>query len=276
MRIPTLTFLLVSGIIVLSAFGDGKGEFHSTSGAPAGYAGDPAGGNKTCNISGCHSGPQQPDQNSWITSNVPVTGYQPGASYTITATATGAGSTKFGFEISPQDGKGTLLGTLANLNSQTKLVGSNKYVTHTMGGTSGSGSKTWQFRWTAPATGSDTVTFYGAFNVTNSNNNATGDLIYKSKLQVAGATTSVYENPADDVMELYPVPAADQLNVILKNNSFLPTFVEIIHINGQPVHRSNWISGSSQLIDLNELQAGLYILKIGGGQTSVMRSFIKL
>src|SRR5204863_8988529 len=92
----------------------------------------------------------------------------------------------FGFEISPQSITGTLLGTLMITNTtETQLVGANKYVTHKLAGTTGAGSKTWNFNWTAPVAGTGNVTFYGAFNVANNSGNSSGDTIYKSTLVVS-------------------------------------------------------------------------------------------
>jgi Secretion system C-terminal sorting domain/SprB repeat len=157
----------------------------NSSGAVSGKAGDPAGGFATC--TDCHSGAAATPQNGWITANIPVAGYTPGTSYTITATAVSIGTTRFGFEISPQNASGTFLGTMALLTpTTTQLVGSNHYITHTSSGTTGTtGFHTWQFRWTAPASGSGPVTFYGAFNATNSNGGSSGDVIYTSQLTVS-------------------------------------------------------------------------------------------
>ena len=131
-------------------------------GAPAGYTGSPHDG-KSC-VS-CHTGSPVTAVSGWITSNIPPTGYTPDSIYTITATATLNGINTFGFEVSPQDSaSGTILGTLVVTNSaQTALAGSG-YITQTLSGISGTGSKSWSFNWVAPHAGNGTVTFYGAFN----------------------------------------------------------------------------------------------------------------
>src|SRR6185436_7418712 len=91
--------------------------------------------------------------------------------------------------VSPQSITGILLGTLIITNTvETQLVGANKYVTHKFAGTSGSGSRTWNFNWTAPVAGTGNVTFYGAFNCANNSGNSAGDTIYKSTLVVSECT----------------------------------------------------------------------------------------
>lgn len=158
-------------------------------GAPAGVTGSPGDG-ATCAKVGCHTGAAVTPASGWITTNIPAAGYTPGSIYTITATATRAGHTEFGFEVSPQNSAGTFLGTLTNTSTETKLVGTgNNYVTQTSTGTTGTtGFHTWTFDWTAPSAGTGNVTFYGAFNATNSSNNALGDSIFTSTLLVKEAT----------------------------------------------------------------------------------------
>ena len=185
-KIPVVLFFVAVALIFIDALNNPT--ISNNAGAPAGRTGSPGDGGLTCAISGCHlPGPTPATMAGWITSNIPGTGYVPGSTYTITATATRPGHVEFGFEISPQNNAGTLLGTLVVTNStETQLVGANKYITHKLAGTSGpSGTKTWNFNWTAPVAGTGTVTFYGAFNVTNSNNNSSGDTIYKSTLVVS-------------------------------------------------------------------------------------------
>src|SRR5690349_22876987 len=162
-RYSLLAFLFVGifACIVLDAVNN-RVDSH-TSGAPAMCTGSPGDGGATCK--NCHAGPTPTTQAGMITSNIPAAGYSPGQTYTITATVSRNGHTKFGFEISPQSPTGTLLGTLIVTNStEMQLVGSGKYITHKSAGVTGTNSRTWVFNWTAPAAGTGNVTFYGAFN----------------------------------------------------------------------------------------------------------------
>jgi hypothetical protein len=123
-------------------------------GAPAGYSGSPADG-QTC--ANCHGGTATTATNN-LTTNVPTAGYTPGQSYTVTVTITGTSARK-GFEVSPQNSSGMMLGTIAS-GSGSMIVGT-KYVTHTSAKTAN--PSTWTFTWTAPAKGTGTVSIYGAF-----------------------------------------------------------------------------------------------------------------
>ena len=152
MRIKS-SVLLVSAafILLLSSF-----AVFYPNGAPAGMTGSPGDGN---NCTSCHGGTAT-TSTGWITSNIPAGGYIAGQTYQITATNSLTGSGKYGFEVSPQNASGTLLGTLTPGANCKFADGNSKYITHT---NATSGLNVWTFNWTAPAAGTGNVTFYGAF-----------------------------------------------------------------------------------------------------------------
>jgi len=143
--------------------------FHSanvksfSNGNPPGCTGSPS--DKTTCTTNCHNGSIVKTETGWITSNIPANGYIPDSSYTITCTAKGeATSEKFGFEASPQFLTGKLAGKMIITNSaETKLVGGGKYISQILAGVAGTGSKSWSFKWIAPAKGSGDLTIYAAF-----------------------------------------------------------------------------------------------------------------
>src|SRR6188768_4571470 len=95
-RLPLISFLFfgIISFIVFDAVHNGA-DSH-TSGAPASRTGSPGDGGNTCR--NCHSGPNPTTTPGLITSNIPIAGYSPGQTYTITATVTRNGHSKFGFE----------------------------------------------------------------------------------------------------------------------------------------------------------------------------------
>lgn len=178
-------YLILSFAAILMVFAT-SGILY-TGGSPGGKTGSPG---DVSNCTQCHGGTAQA-QTGWITSNIPLAGYTAGTSYNITVTATQAGINKFGFECTAEDAFGSKVGTLGILmGAQTQLANGNGSVTHKAAGTSGSGSKAWQFSWVAPAASTGTVTFYAAFNATNSNGNTSGDAIHLSSLSVSPAPTN--------------------------------------------------------------------------------------
>ncbi len=160
-------------------------------GAPAGHTGSPGDG-KNCTF--CHFGTPEV-KTDIITSDIPQTGYVPGQTYTVTITLNSAGTTRFGWQLSPQNNSGDLLGSFGTAPAGSRFFGTgNKYFTHTMAGTNSADSKTVSIEWTAPNAGTGEVTFYGAFNISNADNNTTGDKIWTSSLTVSEeGTTSVKE-----------------------------------------------------------------------------------
>ena len=110
-----LPSVLLVAATIFSAFG--PHDAMNPNGSPAGYTNSPGDG---MNCSHCMPG-SVATVSGWITSNVPASGYVPGTSYTITATATGSGNK--GYQISPQTTAGGLIGTLT-AGSGSKLVGS--------------------------------------------------------------------------------------------------------------------------------------------------------
>ncbi len=247
------------------------------SGAPAGRTNSPGDGGLTCNDN-CHTGPSPTDHVVTITSDVPVDGYIPGTTYTITSTATKSGISEFGFEISPQNSSGTKLGSFVTpLPAGTQFAspnpgGANKYVTHTNTGTAGSGTKTWSVQWTAPAQGTGPVTFYGAFNFTNSNNNNGGDVIETTSLAIPENTSiGIGETNAETPLTVFPNPAGEQftLSFFLYENANVTT--EIFDLNGRLVKQQiveNLNPGRHELKfnGHGEMEAGVYFIRLNDGK----------
>ncbi len=187
-------------------------------GSPGGKTGSPGDGGANCTQ--CHSGAPQ-SASSWISTNIPLEGYTPGQSYTITLTGTHPGVSKFGFELTSEDNFGNKFGTLAVLEpSRTKLVNGGHAVTHTSGGTTPQGnSNTWTMQWTAPAAGGSPVKFYAALNAANGNGNTSGDVIY-----LTSKTVNQYIPPVPEITSVDPSEAQQgwtgQVTVTGQNTSW--------------------------------------------------------
>jgi hypothetical protein len=210
-------FLIPAGSIlfVILMAGFGGSDLKNSSGAPAGNTNSPGDGQ---NCTHCMGGTATP-VNGWITSNVPVTGYVPGTTYTITVTA--PGSERKGFQVSPQDYSGNLVGTLT-AGIGTKLVGSNKYVTH-------SGAKTvdpaiWSFQWTPPPGGAGGVTFYGSI--------AVGQQNTKTTMLTISQTTVGLSEERQPALSVYPNPAHDRITVSFTIDSPQMVNLDLLNLNG--------------------------------------------
>lgn len=225
-------------------------------GASAGYTGSP-GDNKNCTF--CHNGTASNVQN-WISSDVGPEGYIPGNTYNITVTVTGSGNK--GFEVSPQNMTGDLLGTLI-AGTGSKLVGSGKYVTHTSA--SSSNPKVWTFQWTAPVAGTGDVTFYGAFALNKSVTKLSTTVIPENVF------TGVTEIPVVNNLSIFPNPADPFLGIGFETDISSRVSISIVNVsNGISIQLADEYMTAGQhykQFDCSSIASGAYILNVEGKNT---------
>lgn len=171
---------IIRWVFVILLCGISTYTYTSVFGPPAGLTGAPTENNCTS----CHSGSPVTSGTAFdgITlTGLPAGGYIPGSTYTLTLSGGGASTLKNGYQLTALTAAGAMAGSFtAGTGSQTMIGGSRNYVGHTSSGITG----TWSFSWTAPATASGQITFYLAFNATNSSNNTLGDLVYLKTFSV--------------------------------------------------------------------------------------------
>jgi hypothetical protein len=244
-------------------------------GAPTAKTGSPGDGS---NCTGCHVGTATTSA-GLITSNVPLTGYIPGTTYTIIATIAVTGINKYGFEISPQSTTGVKKGTLVITNpTETILTGSGKYITHKSTGTAGTGTKTWSFNWTAPVAGSGNLKLYGAFVAANGNGANTGDQVFLSSLAVSENLTAGITELTDNARNwvVYPNPAKDILNIESLDTEAKISSIDITDIAGKQIKTlSHEDLSQTKNIDIADLQSGMYVLTINSEKGRIAKKFIK-
>jgi PKD repeat protein len=160
--------------------------FTYSSNPPAANAGDPGNGNCTS----CHGGSAITSGTAWSSialTGLPTNGYIPSTTYTLTINGNSASTSKNGFQLTSLNSSNAMAGTIASGTGTSTQTNSGKtYISQ-----SGSNSGTWSFNWTAPISGTGTVTFYTAFNGSNSNSNTVGDLIYLKTFTINQATTNL-------------------------------------------------------------------------------------
>lgn len=253
--------LFFAGVIIIA-----NQTIHSTpQGAPAGRSGSPADG-ATCMSSGCHTGTPTPQSNI-ISSDIPTEGYTPGQQYNISVTLSGAGAK--GFMVSPQKTDGTLLGTLTS-GAGSQVV-QTKWITHTTPKNVNPG--TWTFKWTAPASGTGVVDFYGAFAITRQST-----LTDKYSVQEK-STTGVAENALISKLVIFPNPVvSDNLMVSFNLKSAEYIKINLVDLTGRIVAE---LSNKFILGGLNELNVklpninnGIYFIQLSGANTSLTKRIL--
>ena len=257
-----LLFILIPGLAGLSllfaSYSENEGLY--SNGAPSGYTNSPHDGR---NCSHCMGGSASP-VTGWITSDVPSMGYKNDSTYHITVTATGSGNK--GFEVSPQDPAGNILGTLI-AGSGSKLIDTGKYITHTAPKTGSSAS--WVFQWTAPSSGNGDITFYGSIAVTKLVTKTTTLTITKNtvgidEMNIAGF--SVFPNPvhSDLNIDLNLLKGSTvRMELLDMNSRVLNVFTEEFLPSGQ-VHKQ---------VRLNR-PAGLYVLTVKADNQMLSKKII--
>jgi hypothetical protein len=235
-------------------------------GTEPGHTGSPGDDYKTCTT--CHGGTNE-FKEGWITSNVPETGFEPGKRYTITATNTRVGNTRFGFLIAPQDIEGNLQGQLIITDSiETKLVGDDSYVTYRAAGVESVDARIWSFDWIAPD--EDSVTFYGAFN-SNHDGHKWVDNTVTSQLKLKRKSLVNIIKTVENDLKIYPNPTTEfiNLNVSLDNKQ-----IKIVDIVGKIVFESDNLSNNH--LEVKHLTQGTYFIFIVDGSTTYTSKFVKL
>ncbi len=117
-----------------------------------------------CGGAGCH----QNGSNTLITlTGIPATGYTNGQPYTITLTVGNPSKSKAGFNLTVNQGVLSAGGGMALSGTQE--------LRHTQALNMASGVATWTFTWTAPATGTNPVTFFVAGNAVDGNGQSSND-----------------------------------------------------------------------------------------------------
>ena len=281
--IKRFTLVTIPLIVLLLLLQTKDNLLHSNAaGSPAGHTGSPSDG-MTCTMSGCHAGTAAISPVQIISSNIPAAGYIPGTQYTITATLAGLTgvNNKCGFQISPQGPGGVLRGTPIITSTGTKIV-STKYITHTNTGNTGSGgSKTWSFDWIAPATGSGTVTFYGAFNYANGTGTASGDVIRTSSLAVSeDLTVSTAEITKQVTARFFPNPVVDRATFEFELESAADVRINIMDVAGRSLKEEMVLQGiagvQSVQVDIpSDWPSGIYKISMNAGNQQAVRNFMK-
>ncbi len=263
-------FLLLLGsaavipmFLLLTAY---SGDNVRTSGGIWSNSGSPGDGE---DCSACHGGGLNTD-NSWMTSDIPATGYIAGQTYTMTLTTTGGGgSAKKGFSVTCEDGSANHMGTFV-ITDATNTSSFDDHVSHLAAGNT---LTTWSFDWTAPASGSGDVTFYASLLFDGYG----GGVVNASQMYSEETVSSVNDLAAKNGLKVYPNPVVDQLNIEMPEISGNEVGVTIFSSNGQVVYTNdsylvNSLSTSS--IDVSNLETGMYIINITSENQTFTNRFI--
>lgn len=243
----------------------------STQNAHSSSNGAPISGSCT----GCHSGSILSSDDVFIeitdTASSPVTAFQAGQTYLIDFGSNATSINKAGFALSATGGifaRRTTTDNTINITSG--------FVTHT---TAGNTNAEWAVRWTAPQTTTAPITFTLFFNEANGDGGTGGDKIYREQLVLAPSTATGLSNENNLLaLHAFPNPAKQELNLMYNLPSASDVTITLYSIDGkvkQMLKTEAYMSGNQQVkITLDDLQAGIYFVRIDAGDHQATRKII--
>ncbi|NOX47044.1 MAG: T9SS type A sorting domain-containing protein [Chlorobi bacterium] len=251
-------------IVAIGSFVLLTSELGKFTGSPGAKSGSPGDNGVTCTQ--CHGG-SATDQEDWLTSNIPATGYVPGETYTITAAGSHAGAARFGFEATAEDSGNAKTGTFIITNDvENRFTNDDAAVTHKSTGTTPNGdSKSWSFDWIAPQAGTGEVGFYAAFNAANGNGSPSGDVIYKTSMFVGeDINTSVGDSfGAKSSVRVFPNPFTNYFTVNIPGENAKVSSLKVFNSIGKQVYsKDNLLDNEDIGITATGLLSGIYYVVV--------------
>lgn len=254
---------------------------------PAGSSGDPV-NTGTCAQSGCHNGPVQTpgagDLTLTIGTGNPTTPldasfvYSPGTQYNI-GFLINSFTGRYGFQMVALNSSNTQAGTFAVTNSATTKInaaGGRSYIGHL----NANSTKNWVYKWTAPASGTGTVTFYYSYNTADDNDQSNGDVIYKGSVSIEALLSGV-EDISTKVADLniFPNPISSQFGISFDLKESNTVSSQLYSLDGKLMKElinEKMNSGNvNQQFDVNDLAAGIYLVKLNVGGATITKKIVK-
>jgi hypothetical protein len=291
-----IIFILFVAIVDMSFNRFMSGGFGDSTGAPlkteikTTYSG--------CNSTNCHTGkPMNDFTEGWVdvTSDIPLSGWMPTTTYTITVSAKATNRYAYGFQFTTwgeKDSatKGSLISNDSRVvikksilkNGLGVVIDSNFYATHVKESVSiGVENNSWTFKWLSPAIRDQKIKFYLTAICANGNGATTGDYVYRinknadSSLLAYPVGIQEYPSADDRRVQVYPSIFTSQL--FLSSTEVLQhATVSIYNLSGSSVFTEQMsIGAGASILLLNQLAQGTYLLRIDAGNYHSTKKIIK-
>lgn len=264
------------------------------SGGPAttqnqGYTGAPgdveASGGTAWTCQTCHNGPLQVTMDIEVFeegTTMPITDYAAGATYDVKVTIndTDNGAAAYGFQIvslvdsdesdvngwsSP--GTGVQIATASNTGRS--------YAEHI----EPSSTNVFEVKWTAPAEGAGSVTFYSAGTGVDGNSMNSNDGGSTATLNLTERTVGIFNaTQLDARVHVYPNPVADVLNLNIESAFLGEVWTEIMDLQGRvaDTRTVNLALGANQeRFEVNDLNTGTYLVRLTKDNKVLTTRFVK-
>ncbi len=234
----------------------------------AGFTGSP--GEQTC--FNCHATNALNTGGGTITiattPSITANQYVPGTTYTVDVTIAKTAISLFGFGTEILNSSNANAGTISVLNSaQTKLLTSagKTNIVHQLSGGASPDTKTFSFKWLAPAT-AGTAKIYAAGVAANGNNGSNGDFVYSTSL-ILSTPVGIEEKEVKMHLTVYPNPATDMINLAYTLAEEAQVQCELTSLNGTNVKtyfNIKQAAGEQNLVlDIpSSVAKGIYLLNL--------------
>jgi len=249
-------FLIPITAFTLISFSGGVGGARSSS---------PGDGGTTCTI--CHAPGADFSASAMITTNIPSSGYEVDTDYTVTLTATST-APGHGFLLTAErlsdNGK---IGTFVDDGgTTTRVQDAGSRISH-----ANRNNSTWTFTWRSPSTLQGQVRFYASVNASNNNGSNGGDQIVTAISEISNALGISEARRLD--FKMFPNPSSDIVNIQLPTGTS-EAEVGIFDYTGRMVS-SKKVTLTDQQVDVNNLAAGMYMIRVTSDDKIGAQRFIK-
>ena len=217
--------------------------------------------------------------------SIAASGYVPGTTYDakVSINVDSGNPTGYGFQLLCLNAPKGQSGPQATLWSEpaanvkiSTITNGRKYAEHK----GISNSNEFMVKWTAPEAGAGTVTFYSCGNGVNRNGATSGDNAACNTLtleeNITSASTTIHKTQIS--FSIFPNPVVEQLRLQAQVEQSGEYHFRILDLAGKTVllGKMNLPQGkSSQSIDLNTLNDGIYLLNLEGNSQVITRQFVK-
>lgn len=300
MKKKILLFTAIAGVASLALMsyrlGAGNAGGYNCTGAET-DSGNPAG----CSTgSSCHANTATAGIAVTVeldSAGVPVTHYVGGHAYTVKISGTnntGISLPKFGFQVSAMTGTTatatpTNAGTFASTGLPTSVrytpnAGAGSFLLNCVeqsnditatSGTGGAGTTYVEsFGWTAPTSGTGTISIWGALNAVNGNTtNDTGDHWNTAHIMLSEEAPAAVANVVNNIaVNVFPNPCSNALNVNIDNAS--GTYeLNVFDLSGRAVAHES-VSGNT-VFNTTSWAAGMYYLSVSANGASKVYPVVK-
>lgn len=273
-RLSVFFFLAFIGLLTLS--GNKNGRASQSGAGNTGAPGDQTLNGAPLTCTGCH------DDNAFNsivfisvldTGGVAITHYTPGKLYNarVSINASGTGLSGYGFQMIALRDTGNIdLDGFSDINPNNYKIATinngRTYAEHA----NTSASNTFNVRWTAPAAGTGSVTFYAAGNAVNGNNNSDGDGASNTLLRLFEEITlsdGEEEITSAPLASISPNPVRDAARLELNLQHAGQYQLTAYNLSGELIwssERTLPAGISTEWIPTENWEAGTYFLSVNG------------